>query len=52
MKLRIPEWAARRLRRIIAVARIETLRLVQDRVAISLIALLPAVRPLKAIETI
>ena len=39
MKLRIPECAARRLRRIIAVARIETLRLVQDRVAISLIAL-------------
>ena len=44
MKLRIPEWAARRLRRIIAVARIETLRLVQDRVAISLIALVPAVQ--------
>src|SRR5258705_5832570 len=45
MKLRIPRWAAeRRLRRIMAVARIETLRLVRDRVAISLIALVPAVQ--------
>src|SRR5580693_1997307 len=45
MKLRIPWWAAeRRPRRIMAVARIETLRLVRDRVAISLIALVPAVQ--------
>src|SRR5712671_3642963 len=45
MKLRIPRWAAeRRLRRIMAVARIETLRLMRDRVAISLIALAPAVQ--------
>jgi ABC-2 type transport system permease protein len=45
MKLCIPRWAAgRRLRRIVAVARIETLRLVRDRVAISLIALVPAVQ--------
>jgi len=45
MKLRIPWWAAeRRLRRMMAVARIETLRLVRDRVAISLIALVPAVQ--------
>ena len=45
MKLPIPGWAAeRRLRRIMAVARIETLRMVRDRVAISLIALVPAVQ--------
>jgi hypothetical protein len=45
MKLRIPGWAAeRRLRRIMAVARIETLRLVRDRLAISLIALVPTVQ--------
>jgi hypothetical protein len=43
MTLRIPRWAAeQRLRRIAAVARIETLRLVRDRVAISLIGLVPA----------
>src|SRR5712671_5887714 len=45
MKLRIPRWAVeRRLRRIMAVARIETLRLMRDRLAISLIALVPAVQ--------
>jgi ABC-2 type transport system permease protein len=45
MKLRIPWRAAeRRLRRMTAVARIETLRLLRDRVAISLIALVPAVQ--------
>jgi ABC-2 type transport system permease protein len=45
MKPCIPGWAAeRRLRRMMAVARIETLRLVRDRVAISLIALVPAVQ--------
>ena len=45
MKLRTP-WRAveRRLRRIIAIARIETLRLTRDRVAISLIALVPVVQ--------
>ena len=36
--------AERRFRRMMAVARIETLRLVRDRVAISLIALVPAVQ--------
>ena len=36
--------AERRLRRMMAVARIETLRLTRDRVAISLIALVPAVQ--------
>jgi ABC-2 type transport system permease protein len=36
--------AERRLGRIVAVARIETLRLIRDRVAISLIALVPAVQ--------
>ena len=36
--------AERRLRRMMAVARIETLRLMRDRVAISLIALVPAVQ--------
>jgi len=45
MKRRIPVRAAeRRLRRTMAVARIETLRLIRDRVAISLIALVPAVQ--------
>ncbi len=45
MKPRIPWRAAeRRLRRMMAVARIETLRLVRDRVAISLIAVVPAVQ--------
>jgi ABC-2 type transport system permease protein len=45
MKLRISRWAAeRRLRRMMAVARIETMRLMRDRVAISLIALVPAVQ--------
>src|ERR1700757_3572174 len=45
MKPRIPWRAAeRRLRRMMAVARIETLRLMRDRVAISLIALVPAVQ--------
>ena len=45
MKLRTLRRAAeRRLRRMMAVARIETLRLVRDRVAISLIALVPAVQ--------
>ena len=45
MKLRTPWRAAeRRLRRMMAVARIETLRLTRDRVAISLIALVPAVQ--------
>jgi ABC-2 type transport system permease protein len=45
MKLRSTGRAARwRLRRMIAVARVETLRLVRDRVAISLIALVPAVQ--------
>jgi len=45
MKLRVPWRAAqRRLRRMMAVARIETLRLARDRVAISLIALVPAVQ--------
>jgi ABC-2 type transport system permease protein len=45
MSLRVPWRAAEtRLARIKAVARIETLRLVQDRVAISLIALVPAVQ--------
>ncbi|MGA8756578.1 MAG: ABC transporter permease [Stellaceae bacterium] len=45
MKLRSAGRAAGwRLRRMIAVARIETLRLVRDRVAISLIALVPAVQ--------
>ncbi len=45
MKLRSAERATGwRLRRMIAVARIETLRLVRDRVAISLIALVPAVQ--------
>ena len=45
MKRRIPVRAAeRRLRRTMAVARIETLRLMRDRVAISLIALVPAVQ--------
>jgi ABC-2 type transport system permease protein len=43
MKLRVPP-AERRLRRMMAVARIEILRLVRDRVAISLIALVPAVQ--------
>jgi ABC-2 type transport system permease protein len=45
MKLRSP-WRAveRRLRRMVAVARVETLRLMRDRVAISLIALVPAVQ--------
>ena len=45
MKLRTP-WRAveRRLRRMMAVARVETLRLTRDRVAISLIALVPAVQ--------
>ena len=45
MRLRTP-WRAveRRLRRIIAIARIETLRLTRDRVAISLIALVPVVQ--------
>ena len=45
MKLRTP-WRAveRRLRRMVAVARVETLRLMRDRVAISLIALVPAVQ--------
>ena len=45
MKLRTP-WRAveRRLRRMMAVARVETLRLMRDRVAISLIALVPAVQ--------
>jgi ABC-2 type transport system permease protein len=36
--------AGRRLGRIVAVARIETLRLIRDRIAISLIALVPAVQ--------
>ncbi len=36
--------AERRLGRIVAVARIETLRLIRDRVAISLIALVPVVQ--------
>src|ERR1700752_4935990 len=36
--------AERRLRRMMAVARIETLRLMRDRMAISLIALVPAVQ--------
>jgi ABC-2 type transport system permease protein len=45
MKLRISRWAAeRRLRRMMAVARIETMRLVRDRVAISLILVVPAVQ--------
>src|SRR5271168_4547938 len=45
MTLRTPWRAAeRRLRRMMAVARIETLRLTRDRVAISLIALVPAVQ--------
>ena len=44
MKSRTPVAAERRLRRMMAVARIETLRLVRDRVAISLIALVPAVQ--------
>ena len=45
MERRIPVRAAeRRLRRTMAVARIETLRLMRDRVAISLIALVPAVQ--------
>jgi ABC-2 type transport system permease protein len=45
MSSRIPWQAAgRRLRRMVAVARVETLRLVRDRVAISLIALVPAVQ--------
>jgi ABC-2 type transport system permease protein len=45
MKLRTPWRAAeRRLRRMRAIARIETLRLTRDRVAISLIALVPAVQ--------
>jgi ABC-2 type transport system permease protein len=44
MKLRIPGWAERRLRRIMAVARIETLQLARDRLAISLIALVPTVQ--------
>jgi len=45
MKLRTPWRAAeRRLRRMMAVARIETLRLTRDRVAISLIVLVPAVQ--------
>jgi len=44
MKSRTPAAAQRRLRRMMAVARIETLRLVRDRVAMSLIALVPAVQ--------
>jgi ABC-2 type transport system permease protein len=45
MILRAPGGTAgRRLARMMAVARIETLRLVRDRVAISLIALVPAVQ--------
>ncbi len=45
MNFRTPWRAAeRRLRRMMAVARIETLRLTRDRVAISLIALVPAVQ--------
>ena len=45
MKLRTLRRAAeRRLRRMMAIARIETLRLTRDRVAISLIALVPAVQ--------
>src|SRR5260370_10951010 len=45
MTLRTPWRAAeRRLRRMMAIARIETLRLTRDRVAISLIALVPAVQ--------
>jgi ABC-2 type transport system permease protein len=45
MNLLTPWRAAeRRFRRMMAVARIETLRLVRDRVAISLIALVPAVQ--------
>ncbi|HEX3411481.1 MAG TPA: ABC transporter permease [Stellaceae bacterium] len=45
MNLLTPWRAAeRRLRRMMAVARIETLRLTRDRVAISLIALVPAVQ--------
>jgi ABC-2 type transport system permease protein len=45
MKLRTPWRAAEwRLRRMMAIARIETLRLVRDRVAISLTALVPAVQ--------
>jgi ABC-2 type transport system permease protein len=44
MKSRKPAATERRLRRMMAVARIETLRLVRDRVAISLIALVPAVQ--------
>ena len=45
MKLRtLPRAAERRLRRMMAIARIETLRLTRDRVAISLIALVPAVQ--------
>jgi ABC-2 type transport system permease protein len=45
MTPRIPWRAAeRRLRRMMAVARLETLRLTRDRVAISLIALVPAVQ--------
>ena len=45
MKVRTP-WRVveRRLRRMMAVARVETLRLMRDRVAISLIALVPAVQ--------
>ena len=45
MRLRAP-WrtAEPRLRRMMAIARIETLRLTRDRVAISLIALVPAVQ--------
>jgi ABC-2 type transport system permease protein len=45
MKLQMPRWPAeRRFRRMMAVARIETLRLAQHHVAISLIALVPAVQ--------
>ena len=45
MKRRIPVRAAeRRLRRVMAIARIETLRLMRDRVAISLIALVSVVQ--------
>jgi ABC-2 type transport system permease protein len=45
MKVHIAWRAAeRRLRRMVAVARLETLRVTRDRVAISLIALVPAVQ--------
>jgi ABC-2 type transport system permease protein len=45
MNPRIPSRAAeRRLRRMMAVARVETLRLLRDRVAISLIAVVPVVQ--------